>query len=116
MKTFILFSMLTSFCFTMQTNTIINTNNNVINMTVPSDILGALTSSGTINSEKIGKIRVFDYHSFVAVDRLHAELALSHLQGKGIKGCKLKVRKFDLSQLESPGIHSSYLRGNARDP
>lgn len=59
----------------------------------PGDVLGALTGESGIKGNQVGKINVFDFVTFVAVNReasRHAEQQLS--KGK-IKGRKFKVRR-----------------------
>ncbi|MDD7805751.1 MAG: ATP-dependent RNA helicase DbpA [Endozoicomonas sp. (ex Botrylloides leachii)] len=59
----------------------------------PGDILGALTGDADIPGDRIGKIDIFDFFAYVAVDRNYIKKALGRLlQGK-IKGKKLKVRR-----------------------
>jgi ATP-independent RNA helicase DbpA len=55
----------------------------------PGDILGALTAKKTIAGGDVGKINVFDYCAYVAVDKSIAKDAL-HLLEKG----KIKGRQF----------------------
>lgn len=57
------------------------------------DILGALTSTTNIPGKQIGKIDIFDYFSYVAVERSIAKQALKILSEGKIKGRKFKVRK-----------------------
>ncbi len=58
----------------------------------PGDILGALTGDAGLPGSKIGKIALFDYQAFVAVERDVAKLALKRLSEGKIKGRSLKVR------------------------
>ena len=57
------------------------------------DILGALTSTTDLPGKQIGKINIFDYFSYVAVERSIAKQALKILTEGKIKGRKFKVRK-----------------------
>lgn len=58
----------------------------------PGDILGALTGEAGLPGAQVGKIAIFDYQAFVAVERGVAKQALDRL-GKGkIKGRSLRVR------------------------
>lgn len=57
------------------------------------DILGALTANTDLQGKHIGKIDLFDYQSFVAVERPFAKQALSILSQGKIKGRKFRVRK-----------------------
>ena len=61
----------------------------------PTDILGALTAKGALTGDKVGKINIFPYHSYVAVDRTCAKKALSTLSQKNIKGRRVKARILD---------------------
>ncbi|MBB2493882.1 ATP-dependent RNA helicase DbpA [Aquipseudomonas ullengensis] len=58
----------------------------------PGDILGALTGEAGLPGAKIGKIALFDYQAFVAVERDVAKQALKRLNDGKIKGRSLKVR------------------------
>ncbi|MBK8973287.1 MAG: ATP-dependent RNA helicase DbpA [Hahellaceae bacterium] len=58
----------------------------------PGDIVGALTGEGGITADQIGKIAVFDYCAYVAVERQVKATALDKL-GKGkLKGRSFRVR------------------------
>ena len=59
----------------------------------PSDILGALTGEGGIAGSEVGKIDVFDFHTYVAVMRASADQALTCLGRNKIKGRFFKVRE-----------------------
>ena len=59
----------------------------------PGDILGALTGAGGIAGSEVGKIDVFDCHTYVAIMRTSADLALTCLGGNKIKGRFYKVRR-----------------------
>jgi ATP-independent RNA helicase DbpA len=58
----------------------------------PGDILGALTGEAGIPGTQVGKIAIFDYQAFVAVERGIARQALKRLSDGKIKGRSLKVR------------------------
>ena len=58
----------------------------------PGDIMGALTGEGGISGSEVGKIDVFDFHSYVAIVRASADQALSCLTSNRIKGRFFKVR------------------------
>ncbi len=58
----------------------------------PGDILGALTGDAGIDGKAVGKIDVFDYVAYVAVQSLQAKKALGRLVNGKIKGRKFKVR------------------------
>ncbi len=55
----------------------------------PGDILGALTGDAGIPGKQVGKIAIFDFQAFVAVERA---LAKQRLNSGKIKGRALKVR------------------------
>ncbi|WP_312225194.1 ATP-dependent RNA helicase DbpA [Stutzerimonas nitrititolerans] len=58
----------------------------------PGDILGALTGDAGIPGAQVGKIAIFDFQAFVAVERSVARKALARLNAGKIKGRSLKVR------------------------
>ncbi|GGK06820.1 ATP-dependent RNA helicase DbpA [Pseudomonas matsuisoli] len=58
----------------------------------PGDILGALTGDAGIEGDKVGKIAIFDFQAFVAIERSRAQDALRRLNQGKIKGRSLKVR------------------------
>src|SRR5690606_25167284 len=58
----------------------------------PGDILGALTGDAGIPGDKVGKIAIFDYQAYVAVERSVAREALQHLQSGKIKGRSVRAR------------------------
>jgi len=58
----------------------------------PGDILGALTGDAGIPGAQVGKIAIFDFQAFVAVERGVARKALARLNAGKIKGRSLKVR------------------------
>lgn len=60
----------------------------------PGDILGALTGDAGIPAGEVGKINVFDFHTYVAIRRASANLALARLRENKIKGRFFKIRKF----------------------
>jgi ATP-independent RNA helicase DbpA len=60
----------------------------------PGDILGALTGEAGIPGSVVGKINIFDFHTYVAIRRPSAKLALERLSANKIKGRFFKVRKF----------------------
>ena len=60
----------------------------------PGDILGALTGEAGITGSEVGKINVFDFHTYVAIRRASAKLALQRLSANKIKGRFYKIRKF----------------------
>ncbi|WP_286784243.1 MULTISPECIES: ATP-dependent RNA helicase DbpA [Pseudomonas] len=58
----------------------------------PGDILGALTGEAGIPGAQVGKIAIFDFQAFVAVERGIARQALKRLAEGRIKGKSFKVR------------------------
>jgi len=60
----------------------------------PGDILGALTGDAGIPAGEVGKINVFDFHTYVAIRQTSADLALARLRANKIKGRFFKIRKF----------------------
>lgn len=59
----------------------------------PGDILGALTGENGIAGKQVGKIDVFDYCAYVAVERAAAKPALRKLREGKIKGRSFRVRR-----------------------
>ena len=57
------------------------------------DILGALTKDAGIPGDKIGKIDIFDFAAYVAVDREFANKALKQFQSRPLKGRQFRSRK-----------------------
>ncbi|MCL6271266.1 ATP-dependent RNA helicase DbpA [Sansalvadorimonas sp. 2012CJ34-2] len=60
----------------------------------PGDILGALTGDAGIPGKHVGKIDIFDFTAYVAIERCVANQALKRLQNGKIKGRQFRVRKF----------------------
>ena len=58
----------------------------------PGDILGALTGDAGIPGTQVGKIAIFDFQAYVAVERTVAMQALQRLNDGKIKGRSLRVR------------------------
>jgi ATP-independent RNA helicase DbpA len=59
----------------------------------PGDILGAITGDAGIPAQHVGKIDIFDFHAYVAVERAIADKALQRLSQGKIKGRNFKIRK-----------------------
>ncbi len=59
----------------------------------PGDILGALTTDNGIEGNKVGKIDVFDTHTYVAIARDSVDKALQRLKQGKIKGRNFNVHK-----------------------
>ncbi len=60
----------------------------------PGDVLGALTGEAGIPGNEVGKINVFNFHTYVAIRRGSAKAALACLSANKIKGRFYKIRKF----------------------
>jgi len=60
----------------------------------PGDVLGALTGEAGIPGSEVGKINVFNFHTYVAISRGSAKAALACLSTNKIKGRFYKIRKF----------------------
>ena len=58
----------------------------------PGDVLGALTGEAGIPGSAVGKIDLFDFQCFVAVDVDWADKALARLEQGKVKGRKIRVR------------------------
>lgn len=58
----------------------------------PGDVLGALTGEAGLQGKSVGKIDLFDFQCFVAVEARQAGRALKRLESGRIKGRKLRVR------------------------
>lgn len=58
----------------------------------PGDILGALTSDKTISGKSIGKINIFDFSAYVAVEHKISRQALDKLSKGKIKGRNFRAR------------------------
>ncbi|MEX2475441.1 ATP-dependent RNA helicase DbpA [Marinobacter sp.] len=58
----------------------------------PGDVLGALTGEAGLPGKSVGKIDLFEFQCFVAVDRGVAGDALRRLEEGKIKGRRLRVR------------------------
>jgi ATP-independent RNA helicase DbpA len=59
----------------------------------PGDILGALTSDIGLEKAQVGKINVFEFMTYVAIERSMAKKALNALNLTSIKGKQFKVRE-----------------------
>jgi ATP-independent RNA helicase DbpA len=59
----------------------------------PGDILGALTGDVGLNKDQVGKINVFEFMSYVAVDRNVADVVMRKLANCNIKGRQFKIRE-----------------------
>jgi ATP-independent RNA helicase DbpA len=59
----------------------------------PGDVLGALTGGEGLQGDEVGKIRVFDFCTYVAVSRPAAKDAVRKLSQGKIKGRSCRVRQ-----------------------
>jgi len=59
----------------------------------PGDVLGALTNGEGIQGDEVGKIRVFDFCTYVAVSRSVAKEAVRKLSQGKLKGRSCRVRQ-----------------------
>jgi ATP-independent RNA helicase DbpA len=58
----------------------------------PGDLLGALTGDVGLTKDQVGKINVFEFMTYVALDRTIADKAYAKLEGGNIKGRNFKMR------------------------
>lgn len=61
----------------------------------PGDILGALTGEGGFTGDQIGKIDIFEFYTYIAVNRAIASQVLRYLQNGKVKGRSFKTRTLD---------------------
>ena len=61
----------------------------------PGDLLGALTGDVGLQKAQVGKINVFEFVTYVAIDRLVAEKTLHKLSSGNIKGRQFRMRLID---------------------
>jgi ATP-independent RNA helicase DbpA len=57
------------------------------------DILGALTKDAGLTAAEVGKIEIFDRHSYVAIASSQIQKAFDHLRDGRIKGQKFQVKR-----------------------
>lgn len=58
----------------------------------PGDVMGALTGDAGIPGSAVGKIDLFDFQCFVAVETPWAAQALAKIEKGKVKGRKIRVR------------------------
>ena len=58
----------------------------------PGDLLGALTGDVGLTKDQVGKINVFEFMTYVALDRRIADMAFARLSAGNIKGRSFKMR------------------------
>lgn len=63
----------------------------------PGDLLGALTGDIGLSKEQVGKINVFEFQTYVALDRRIADKAYAKLSSGNIKGRNFKMRFISLN-------------------
>jgi ATP-independent RNA helicase DbpA len=61
----------------------------------PGDLLGALTGEAGLTKEQVGKINVFEFMTYVALERSVAQKAYARLTNGNIKGRNFKMRFID---------------------
>lgn len=61
----------------------------------PGDVLGALTGEAGFAGSQIGKIKVTEFHTYVAVEASIAQEAVKRLSAGQLKGRKVKLRLMD---------------------
>lgn len=61
----------------------------------PGDLLGALTGDVGLSKDQVGKINVFEFMTYVALDRSIADKACAKLGSGNIKGRNFKMRLVD---------------------
>jgi len=61
----------------------------------PGDVLGALTGDAGFAGSQIGKIKVGDFHTYVAVEAGIADQVVAKLSSGTLKGRKAKLRRLD---------------------
>jgi ATP-independent RNA helicase DbpA len=62
----------------------------------PGDLLGALTGDVGLAKDQVGKINVFEFQTYVALDRRVADRAYAKLVNGNIKGRNFKMRFIDV--------------------
>ena len=62
----------------------------------PGDILGALTGDAGLAGDQIGKIKILDNSSYVAIARSALRQAMNYLAQGKIKGRSIRVRRLKL--------------------
>ena len=70
----------------------------------PGDLLGALTGDAKLTKEQVGKINVFEFMTYVAIDRSVAEAAFKRLNNGNSLGRdfgNIKGRSFKMRFIEA---------------
>lgn len=55
------------------------------------DVVGFLCKSGGLKGAEIGRIDVYDYYAYAAIERSKLKSVLHNVQGEKLKGQKTKV-------------------------
>ncbi len=63
----------------------------------PGDLLGALTGDAGLSKEQVGKINVFEFFTYVALDKRVADKAYACLSEGNIKGRNFKMRFIEVN-------------------
>ena len=61
----------------------------------PGDLLGALAGEAGLTREQVGKINVFEFMTYVALERTIADMAAERLAAGSIKGRQFRMRFVD---------------------
>jgi ATP-dependent RNA helicase DbpA len=61
----------------------------------PGDLLGALAGEAGLTREQVGKINVFEFMTYVALERTIADMAAERLAAGAIKGRQFRMRFID---------------------
>jgi ATP-independent RNA helicase DbpA len=61
----------------------------------PGDLLGALAGEAGLTREQVGKIHVFEFMTYVALERAIADMAAERLAAGAIKGRQFRMRFLD---------------------
>lgn len=56
------------------------------------DVLGALTGEGGLSAKEVGKINIFDFNAYVAINRSAAKQAVKILNERKVKGRQVRAR------------------------
>ncbi|HWU98324.1 MAG TPA: ATP-dependent RNA helicase DbpA [Oxalicibacterium sp.] len=62
----------------------------------PGDLLGALTGEAGLTKEQVGKINVFEFMTYVALERSVAQKAYARLNNGNIKGRNFRMRFIEI--------------------
>jgi len=76
----------------MPTMTTVKINGGKKNKLRPGDILGALTNEANLSKEQIGKIDIFEFHAYVAIDSSVAAKTMAVMENAKIKNRNFRMR------------------------